>query len=296
MEQPNRAIKLCECGCGEPAPIATASNPRRGIVKGQPQHFVRGHSMRGSNHYGWRGNDVSYEAIHAYLRNHFPKSGVCVECGERKPTEYALIKGRSYTKDRNDYQEMCKRCHNVYDDVGYRKYWALRGQSRDAVGEAPACGCGCGALTNWNRPHKQWNRYVTGHYRRDAPYKDQAWLREQFDLRGRSFNDIAAECGVNRTVVKKFLVKYDIRRSAPHTETCAECSTEFETRPQANRPLRFCSSACRAKYRRDHGADDVKRICHQCGAPFTVNRYESKSHCSQSCAATCQHAEADCPR
>lgn len=37
-------MKLCECGCGEPAPIATRTG--RGYRKGEPQRFVRGHRAR----------------------------------------------------------------------------------------------------------------------------------------------------------------------------------------------------------------------------------------------------------
>jgi hypothetical protein len=36
-------MKLCECGCGQPAPIATYTRSDRGYVKGQPQKFIRGH-------------------------------------------------------------------------------------------------------------------------------------------------------------------------------------------------------------------------------------------------------------
>jgi len=36
-------IKLCECGCGQPAPIAKSANSARGQAKGQPLRFVRGH-------------------------------------------------------------------------------------------------------------------------------------------------------------------------------------------------------------------------------------------------------------
>ena len=39
-------IKLCECGCGESAPIATTTNARDGWVKGQPKRFVHGHHGR----------------------------------------------------------------------------------------------------------------------------------------------------------------------------------------------------------------------------------------------------------
>ncbi len=40
-------MKLCECGCGQVAPIATETRPSRGYVKGQPMQFIKGHN-------GWR--------------------------------------------------------------------------------------------------------------------------------------------------------------------------------------------------------------------------------------------------
>lgn len=39
--------KLCECGCGKPAPIAKFSDATRGLVRGQPMRFVKGHNHRG---------------------------------------------------------------------------------------------------------------------------------------------------------------------------------------------------------------------------------------------------------
>lgn len=39
-------MKLCDCGCGQPAPIATRTDARHGWVKGQPLRFVRGHATR----------------------------------------------------------------------------------------------------------------------------------------------------------------------------------------------------------------------------------------------------------
>ncbi len=40
-------MKLCECGCGQPAPIAKRSQPQLGQVKGQQLRFVHGHRLRG---------------------------------------------------------------------------------------------------------------------------------------------------------------------------------------------------------------------------------------------------------
>lgn len=36
----------CQCGCGQLAPIAKQTNPKRGRVKGQPFRFVQGHGRR----------------------------------------------------------------------------------------------------------------------------------------------------------------------------------------------------------------------------------------------------------
>jgi hypothetical protein len=36
--------KLCECGCGKVTPICTHTDAKRGVIKGQPVHFISGHS------------------------------------------------------------------------------------------------------------------------------------------------------------------------------------------------------------------------------------------------------------
>lgn len=37
----------CECGCGRFTNLITATDPRRGYVKGQPHRYVSGHTTRG---------------------------------------------------------------------------------------------------------------------------------------------------------------------------------------------------------------------------------------------------------
>jgi hypothetical protein len=37
---------LCECGCGQRTSIAKMTNSAKGHVKGQPTHFIKGHSRR----------------------------------------------------------------------------------------------------------------------------------------------------------------------------------------------------------------------------------------------------------
>jgi len=72
-------------------------------------------------------------------------------------------------------------------------------------GEAPTCACACGGSTDWNQRKNRWNRYVVGHYRRDAPYKDVAWLRTEYVTKGRAVADLAAECSVGESTVAHFM-------------------------------------------------------------------------------------------
>lgn len=167
MEQGTTA-KLCECGCGGPAPIAKKNHTRTGAVKGQPRRFIKGHS-RGA----FKGNAAGYTAIHTYLRKYFPKSGICDECG--KPavrTEYALIKGREYSRNRDDYRELCKPCHNRYDETGGSR-WRGVVTARQAASEAPPCGCGCGSIVAWDSKHGRWRRFMPGHYAPAAHLNDK---------------------------------------------------------------------------------------------------------------------------
>lgn len=49
VSRPERGEGLCECGCGEPAPIAKRTDRSRGWIKGQPLRFIHGHNSFGVN-------------------------------------------------------------------------------------------------------------------------------------------------------------------------------------------------------------------------------------------------------
>jgi len=42
--------KLCECGCGNLAPLAKWTDKRLGHIKGMPVRFIKGHNSRVSPH------------------------------------------------------------------------------------------------------------------------------------------------------------------------------------------------------------------------------------------------------
>ena len=144
-------MKLCECGCGEPAPLASQTSSAEGIRKGEPRRFIHGHVFRtlppelhrrlaegrrgaGNPMYGrtgeragmygrraehapaWKGDDANYHTIHEWVRRWYPKSGVCEECGETAKTDWANVSGEYRREDRSDWRELCKSCHAKADN------------------------------------------------------------------------------------------------------------------------------------------------------------------------------------
>jgi len=72
-------MKLCECGCGSPAPIARQSGSLRGYVKGQPTRFVLGHANRGhirERSANWRGGRKRSDGGYIEIRKpEHPRAG-----------------------------------------------------------------------------------------------------------------------------------------------------------------------------------------------------------------------------
>lgn len=105
---------LCKCGCGQPTPIATMSRRDRGIVKGQPVNYIRGHNTRGENHHLWKGDGVGYFALHEWVRANKERTEICTECGKKGKTDFANVSGE-YQRDVEDYVELCRSCHLLFD-------------------------------------------------------------------------------------------------------------------------------------------------------------------------------------
>src|SRR5215469_10822630 len=215
---------LCQCGCGQQTNIAKRNDPRHGHVKGQPVRFIHGHSARGENHGAWTGDKGAYHTIHAWLRKHYPKTGICDECGEKgRHTEFALTHGRAYSRNREDYRELCKRCHNRYDEVGGSRWRGTPEAARRAAAKAagaPPCKCGCGTLTAWSPGKGRWNAYINGHYRDPLIPRDRAAApRRRREGRG---------------IIQEPMA-------------CHRCGREFTPK---RRDTQFCSKACKAAARR----------------------------------------------
>jgi len=90
-------VKLCECGCGQPAPISKTTNKKRGYKKGQPTRFLSGHNppVTGSDHPNWTGGKVEVS---------------CVQCGKKFYRKPSAIK-------RVNFSFCSKKCNGQYLSV-----------------------------------------------------------------------------------------------------------------------------------------------------------------------------------
>jgi len=90
-------IKLCECGCGEPAPIAVYTNKRLGYKKGHPVRFILGHWVRAkkanfkdrfaSNNANWKGGISKTKLYYTW-------SNMMNRCYNTNSSSYADYGGR----------------------------------------------------------------------------------------------------------------------------------------------------------------------------------------------------------
>lgn len=78
--------------------------------------------------------------------------------------------------------------------------------------DPPTCACGCGTPTHWVRSRYHWAKYARGHYRKNASYKSETWLRDQYLTRRRNVPEIAAKCNVNVSTVIRYMKRYGIER------------------------------------------------------------------------------------
>lgn len=73
----------------------------------------------GCKNNSWKGENVSYPALHSYIQKKFGKASKCEnkECtGKSYRYEWANISGK-YTRFKKDYKQLCKSCHNKLDKI-----------------------------------------------------------------------------------------------------------------------------------------------------------------------------------
>jgi hypothetical protein len=78
--------------------------------------------LSGPNNVTWKGDDVSYSALHTWLRNQLGTPRLCGHCGstEAKAYDWASI-SKEYRRDLTDWIRLCRKCHIKYDGTIERR-------------------------------------------------------------------------------------------------------------------------------------------------------------------------------
>lgn len=74
--------------------------------------------LKEANNPNWKGDEVGYTALHDWLRKNFGKANKCEICKIliAKKYEWALLKGKEYERKRENFWQLCSKCHTKYDD------------------------------------------------------------------------------------------------------------------------------------------------------------------------------------
>jgi NifB/MoaA-like Fe-S oxidoreductase len=72
----------------------------------------------------WKGDDVSYDGLHKWLRMNkpLPDPPICEECKMEKKLEISNITG-IYNRDFSNYKWLCRSC---YITIDMNRYWKER--------------------------------------------------------------------------------------------------------------------------------------------------------------------------
>lgn len=68
--------------------------------------------------YQWKGDDVGYHALHAWVEKELGKPDTCEHCGKTRLTSRQIHwanKSGKYLRELSDWIRLCAKCHKKYD-------------------------------------------------------------------------------------------------------------------------------------------------------------------------------------
>ncbi len=79
-------------------------------------------TLKGQQTNNWIGDKIKYSGIHLWLTNTYGSPQQCEQClirgkktGRKWSIEWALLKGKSYLRRRENFWALCVKCHANYD-------------------------------------------------------------------------------------------------------------------------------------------------------------------------------------
>ncbi len=89
---------------------------RIGAKKTELSEFCR--NYKGKINHAWKGNKVSYRALHSWVERTLGKSKKCEKCGTINAKRYDWAnKSKKYKRDIKDWIRLCRSCHMKYDEI-----------------------------------------------------------------------------------------------------------------------------------------------------------------------------------
>ena len=112
--------KFCSHICFLKSPINTSSKvgennvSKRLLVRLKMSESAMG-KHQNENNPKWKGDNVGYDALHAWVKRHYGKPPKCEHCGTTKKRICWANKTKQYLRERTDWLRLCYSCHKKYD-------------------------------------------------------------------------------------------------------------------------------------------------------------------------------------
>jgi len=73
----------------------------------------------GDQHKKWKGDEVGIDALHTWVRKHFPEPEFCMLCNKIPPYDLANITG-ILNREFKNWAYFCRKCHQEWDNTQER--------------------------------------------------------------------------------------------------------------------------------------------------------------------------------
>jgi hypothetical protein len=78
-------------------------------------------------------------------------------------------------------------------------------------------------------------------------------------------------------------IKMNLGNGPSYDYECQQCSKPYQSKLKAESRTRFCSNACKCKWRRKERLDDIDKVCPVCEITYRSSRYSRSKTCSRNC-------------
>ncbi len=138
-------------------------------------------SIIGNKNPAWKGDNAGMDAKHKYLNRHYPRKGICKICNNKTKTFYCFKKyhksneSKNYTRDINDYIEMCQSCHDKHDyKIGVRTPYKRNKEINKKMSESTK------GISKSKEHRKNLSKAKTKFYFTRKELIEEYWISEEY--------------------------------------------------------------------------------------------------------------------